>query len=569
MSHARLTYIILLALLLLTGRAHAQEPQARRTADPELQKKAIDLLRTVADQIGTLQSAENRARIGSNIVASLWQHDEQRARTLLGAVQSDINLGLQKVDEDERTTNQRRMVFLKLRLDTIKRIAKLDAEAALGFLKATEPDMDLTKWPDIAQMARSLEVQLANEIVAGNPELALKLGRNSLAHGFANDLFQLLRRLMRKDKEKAHILYKEIVAKLVKTGLEQYSSATYFAQTLAVSYKPPKVDEQTYRELINLFIDTAAQYGCGKLTAEEGESYFCQELARFLPKTERVDKSREVESTLPSEESDVQDGRELFEEIEDLSRYGTVDEMLTLASKQHPELREHVYLRAVQMAAVSGDIERAREIATKHITDPDSRQEILTQLDDHRAWQSMTAEKQAKAQEILSTIPNVLGKVTFLLTLAHTWGHDRKTVVKLLTQVTEMLDTMKPGRERMQAEILLAMMYCLDKDDRGLDKMQELMPKLNDLVAASIKLDGYDSDTVTDGEWNMSSNGSIGNLLTMLSQGADSFAWCDFDRAVNLARQFERGEIRLMAELKLAQAILAGPPKRQLPMFPD
>jgi hypothetical protein len=53
-----------------------------------------------------------------------------------------------------------------------------------------------------------------------------------------------------------------------------------------------------------------------------------------------------------------------------------------------------------------------------------------------------------------------------------------------------------------------------------------------------------------------------GALLTFLSQNAGYFAWCDFDRAVSLAAQFERPEIRLMAQLKLAQAILAGPPKR-------
>jgi hypothetical protein len=35
-----------------------------------------------------------------------------------------------------------------------------------------------------------------------------------------------------------------------------------------------------------------------------------------------------------------------------------------------------------------------------------------------------------------------------------------------------------------------------------------------------------------------------------------------FDRAVSLAAQFERTEIRMMAQLKLAQGILAGPPKR-------
>src|SRR5688572_12858102 len=129
MSRARLTHIVLLALLIITGRAHAQEPQSRRTADLELQKKAIDLLRTVADQIGTLQSVENRARLGSNIAASLWKHDEQRARRLLDSVQGDINLGLQAVAEDPQTKSETQMVFLKLRLDTIERIAPLDGEA--------------------------------------------------------------------------------------------------------------------------------------------------------------------------------------------------------------------------------------------------------------------------------------------------------------------------------------------------------------------------------------------------------------------------------------------------------
>lgn len=567
MSHAKLTNIIVLALLLLTGRAQAQVPQAQRTADPELQKKAIDLLRTVADQIGTLQSAENRARFGSNIAASLWKHDEQRARTLLRSVQSDINFGLQNVDEDERTNTEMRMVFFKLRIDTIGRIAKLDAEAALAFLKATEPEMDLTKSPELAEMTRHWEIQLANQIAAENPELALKLGRNSLAHGFSNELLQLFRLLARKDREKAQVLYKQIVAKLVEAGLKQYSQATYFAQNLAANYKPPTVDEQTYRELINLFVDTAAQHGCGTKTAEEGASYFCQELARFLPRTGKADTSPSAESTGNSEESDSREGRELYEEMEDLARYGTVDEMLALANK-HPKLREPIYLRAVTMVAEAGDIERAREIASKYLTNPEWRQDILGGLDEARAWQAMTAEKQAQVYEILSTIPDVLGRVNFLFNLT-TQIIDQKTAFKLLSQAAEMVDTMKPGHQKRQAEISLAMMYCLLKDDRGIDRMQELVPKLNELVAASVKLDGFESNTVTDGEWNMSSDGSIGTLLTMLSQGAGYFAWCDFDRALNLARQFERTEIRLMAELKLAQAILATPTKRQPLMFPD
>ena len=319
MSRARQTHIVLLALLLLTGRAHGQEPQSRRTADLELQKKAIDLLRTVSDQIGTLQSVENRARLGANIAASLWKHDEPRARRLLDSVQSDINLGLQKIDEDQRTKTEALKVFLKLRIDTIGRIANLDAEAALAFLKATEPEMDLTKSPAVAEMTRNLEIQLASRIAAENPELALKLGRNSLAHGFSHELLQLLRLLARRDKEKAQVLYKEVVAKLVETGLKQYSQAAYFAQSLAANYKPPRADERTYRDLITLFVETASRHGCGTKTPDDSGIYFCRELARFLPKTEKTDDTpSSAESTVPSEAWDAREDRELYEEIEDL-----------------------------------------------------------------------------------------------------------------------------------------------------------------------------------------------------------------------------------------------------------
>ena len=92
--------------------------------------------------------------------------------------------------------------------------------------------------------------------------------------------------------------------------------------------------------------------------------------------------------------------------------------------------------------------------------------------------------------------------------------------------------------------------------------MESQMPKLNELIDAAVKLDGFDTQYMRDGEWNMSASGNLGELLTWLSTNAAYFAWCDFDRAVNLAAQFERSEIRMMAQLKLAQGIVAGPPKR-------
>ena len=88
------------------------------------------------------------------------------------------------------------------------------------------------------------------------------------------------------------------------------------------------------------------------------------------------------------------------------------------------------------------------------------------------------------------------------------------------------------------------------------------LPKLNELISAAMKLDGYDAISVRDGEWNMSASGSVGDLLTKLAQNASSFAWLNFDRALSMTRQFERPEIRMMAQLKLAQGILSGTQKR-------
>jgi hypothetical protein len=126
---------------------------------------------------------------------------------------------------------------------------------------------------------------------------------------------------------------------------------------------------------------------------------------------------------------------------------------------------------------------------------------------------------------------------------------------------------MNPGKDQTEAQIALAMMYCHQKSEKGWEIMESLLPKLNDLITATAKLDGYETHNLRDGEWNMSAEGTVGRLLTVLAQNAGYFAWNDFDRAVNLTGQFERPEIRFMAQVKLAQSILSGPPSPLVPVY--
>ena len=233
-------------------------------------------------------------------------------------------------------------------------------------------------------------------------------------------------------------------------------------------------------------------------------------------------------------------------ELSDLSENGTVDEILALAQK-YPDIKHQAHWLAFSKAEGSGDTERARKI-TELMDDPELRRTAIARLDMAQHWASMNAEKVAEVQREIGHVPRIGNRIWILMVPAsQVAANDRQAALKLLNQASSLIGTMKVGKEQTEAEVRLAMMYCLTKSDRGLAMMELLMPKLNDLVTAAAKLDGYETHYLRDGEWNMTGEGSVGKLLTMLSQNAAHFSWCDFDRAVSLAAQFERPEYPLGA----------------------
>jgi hypothetical protein len=569
MNQMRRNFIIsFMALLFWFALAHAQETKPRSespsSTDERLREKAFDLLESLADQIGTLQSAENRARLGSNIAASLWSHDEKRARSLLVSVRNDLNTVLQNTADDQ-IEGPTRAVFLQLRVDTVERIARYDADLALEFLKATEPSSDVSLPYNLAETERGLEMRLAKQLINESPEMALKLARKMLARGFSYDLATLLRQMNRKQKEQALILYKEIVAKLRDADLLHDSSAFYFALQLTSSFRPPAADEQTFRELIGVFIAAALSRGCDKKTSGEDEkAWFCDQVGGLLPEIAKVDPSAAAKlKHWAQEDEDSQPGwsSEAYEELNEIAESGSVDDILALVAK-YPEMKNVINSRAMSKALMSADLERARKIATE-LDDLETRQYLLAQIDRAQKLASMNDEKLAEVQQTLNTIPRAEERLRYLMAVANKIGaNDRKAALKLLDQADQIVDNLKPGKRQTEAQVGLAMMYCLEKSDRGLAIMESLMPKLNDLVTAAVKLDGYENHYLRDGEWNMSNEGTVGQFLTAMAQNAGYFAWCDFDRALSVAAQFERPELRMMAQLKLAQAVLAGPSKR-------
>ncbi|HEY2964632.1 MAG TPA: hypothetical protein VGJ37_19600 [Pyrinomonadaceae bacterium] len=560
---------LLLAILLCFPVANGQQNNSTaetQSANAALREKAFKLLESLADQLGTLQSAENRARMGSNIAESLWTRDETRARQLFKLVEDDIKLGLQQLHEDDPRAKHTFEVFLKLRDDNVHRIAKHDPELALAFLKetflfvkevASDPDGSIS--PGIVENEHALELRLAKSIGPRNADVAVQLARQSLERGLSDDLLLLLSRLNKKNRDQAQTLYNDIVRRLDDADFNQYYPTVHFAQQLAGLFTPPAVDESTYKELANVFFRKAFAAGCERPKTEENEerTSLCVYIGAVLPLLAKYSpaQARRLGHWAPENGYTPDWITPAYAELNDLVENGTIDEILELVSK-YPQLQRQIYARAMARAEADGDLERFRKI-TSGMTVPERPGSMEDRTED---LSEAKLDEQIAAMQTANLTPRQQAE-GLLRVASYLAPRNRKLALKLLDRVGATVNTFPPGESQTVFQIAMASVYCFAKDDGGFGIMESLMPKLNELIASAAKLDGYDTRYLRDDEWNMTAGGSIGNILTFMAHNAGYFAWYDFDRAVTLSGQFERSEIRMMAQLKLAQGILAGPPK--------
>ncbi|HYV84125.1 MAG TPA: hypothetical protein VE931_11445 [Pyrinomonadaceae bacterium] len=559
MNHHTIAAILVLLLFSVT---HAQDkPQS---PDAARREKAIELLQSLATQVSNLQSPENRARIGANIADSLWAHDEKRARVLFISIEEDINWGLRPREVKNARDDYALMVFMQLRTDIVTRIAKRDGELAFEFLRATAPNNE--KLPrSVVERERDFEVKLATQIVASNPDLALKIGRQSLSGGFSDNLLPLIRQLHNKHREHGITLYKETVRALRDADFPHHGGALDFARSLAQNLTPPLADEPSFRDFMELWISATLANRCDKSNVAEESTPFCDQARALMPQMKRFapEQTARLKHFATNNNGEfIEFPDSAYEELREALDAGELDDALALA-KQYPQLESLIYWEAAMRAQANGETERAQKIANGLTSNPEVQARLLAQLKADNESASITDEQLERIPVVLNKYERVEDQIQFLTELANRVGaKNRPAALKLLDRASGLVESLKPGQQQMRGQIGLALLYCTEKSDRGLSIMESLIPKLNELIDAAAKLDDFDTHYLREGEWNMSADGPLGEVLTDLSQNAAYYAWTDFDRAVSLAGQFERAEIRMMAQTKLAQSILAGPPKR-------
>ena len=565
--------LLLLATALLTASARCraqlvelQNPSAKPNVpaakvDPVIEKKALDLLDSLTDQVMNLHAPANRMRAEIAVGDLLWSRDEKRARTLFTAALAQLTARIADLDYGDQEVYTEITRISQARQELVIRIAAHDPDLAIAALKQTRlPDSNArarSSWT--FQNEANLEMSLANIITAKDPAAAVKLARSSLSRGISWNLIAFLNPLYQKDASAAQGLYQEIVAKIKDDNMGRSPDLANNAWNLLSSFQPPQADEDTYRDLLNTTLGYVLGANRETQTGMSMAQNFYYQLERMKPVVEKYaparaaelrDWSRGVERTLDPQVK-------MYQDLRKVSENGTVDDMLALATKYPPEFQNLLYQNAAWKALTNGDTAKAKEI-TEMMPDPVQRRQMLDQLENQAANALEGNNKLVEARRLADKAKTIDRKIEILIRTAGELAAsgDKKGGLDLLNEAKAIVASTPQSAAQMNAQLRLASAFMKADADQSFALLQPLVTKVNELVSAAAVLDGIDFQYLKDGEWQMPGTGNLGSLVYTLDQAVAALAQTDFDHARTLADQIERPEMRVLMEIDLAQTAL-------------
>jgi hypothetical protein len=545
-------------LLALPSFAAAQEAAPSNTEDANAaEKQGMELLDTIAAGIPSLRSSGNRIYLMSAVADLLWNKDEKRARGLFEMVNEEMASAIATIDPGDQPSYATMEMLQQRRRECLERMARRDPAIALAFLRATRPTLNPLQ-NNQQTNETALELHLAGLVAAQDPEQALRLGREALRRGVSYPLLPLLSQIAAKNKDLARTLHKEIVERLKNEDLSKNSEAANTAWNLLNAFQPSQANEDTYRELVET-LATLVLSAASNPTRRNFQNYSGQ-FPSLMPQVEKYAPAHVpmLKQLAQSIKRNADPNARMYQELNETAQRGTVEDILALANRYGPEYQTQIYQQAAWKAAAGGDVDRARQIVSEFVTEPGQRRQMLEQLDNQLLWNSVSQSKIAEVRQLLVKVRTMEQRVQILVQLAGNVANkgDQKQALELLAEARAILDAAPVNLVRFNAQLQLAHGYSSIDAQQSIALIQPMIFQINQLVAAAAVLDGFENRYLQDGEWMKPGYTSLGNLVHNIEQNLGMLALKDVDGARTLSDQFERPEIRLMAQLEIAQALL-------------
>ena len=574
-----LSIFLLVSPSVLAQASETEKVQKELERKQQLERKTYLLVDELASAALALKLPENRSFVFAAAADLLWEHDEPRARNLFWDALNAINLlnnpaGNEKkasAKEKQRSQSQYFAVFA-MRQELVRRVARRDPQLALDMLRTSrqlpvEPIYQNFPVPG----ERELEQQIAAEAAAQDPARALQMARESLAKGLSFQLLELLYRLNYKNTDFATKFAGDIIDKLrarnlatdrygarIAVELLRFSrSPTEFPGQKMPSPKtrPLKLEQEQRRELVEM-ITSAALEGAADANLLFTMDEVRPEIEQFAP--ERV---ALLQKKLAGFNQTLNKEQKLSQEYNSIVRNGTPEELLRLANGASEDNREWIQQQAIVLAVMRRRADSLREVVNTEVEDQSRRKSLLDALD---AEQINVAVYKGDVEELRKLLPQIRRKEEraramseIAMVLEKKGDHDE--AVKLLDEAQTLIKTDLNSEIKTNALLALVSAYALVEPAKAFTIIERTIDQANDEVAKILLLDKIaKSGAVKKGEIRLQQSGMmpIDFALFKYGTGVAALARADFDRTKAAADRFERTELRLMARLLLAQALL-------------
>jgi hypothetical protein len=548
-------------VLIFTGSLSAQQIAVNNEkVDPDLEKKALDLLETVASKVPSLKSPDNRIALTCAVADLLWTRDEKRARTLFENVTKEMSALVATIDYSDSQSYQLISLIIQQREQVLNRMARHDPELALNFLKATRLPADS---PQVNQFTeRNLEISLSRLVASRDPERALQIARESLTHGYSNEITTLIQDLQRKNSPAAQSLYGSVVDRLKGEDLTQNSDVANIACNLVNSFVPPQADEATYRDLLETVVKAALSMSTSDPTIRNQVQNVESSLRSILPMVQKYlpGRAQALAQWTARASRSVDPGNQMWNEINQAMQSGTVDDVLALAAKYPADMRSQIYQQAAWKASNSGDDARASQIANELVSNPVQRRQLLEQLENQKLWRTLNENKIDEARSLLSASKSDEQRIQILERIATMLlsKEDKKGARGCLEDMRSIVNEMPRGSQKVWHQFQLARLYAPIDPNESFTILNAVVGQINELVSAAVIMDGFENKYFKNGEWISNGGSSVGSMVTQCREVLGQLARQNFDRAEALAEQLERPEIRLLTQVDIAQSALSG-----------
>ncbi len=561
MIRSRIKTAFLCLFLAFPALVSAQEQNDSTPEKDEASKQAFEMLEAIATSIPSLRSADNRIYLTTTVADLMWSRDEKRGRALFETLTKEVGAVMANLNPGEQKSINLLGIIQQQRREIIDRMAQRDPVMALAFLRGTRPPSGMTPRGNHYGSENSIELHLAALIAQKDPEQALKIARASLRSGVTYQSTSVLHNIFSKNPEAARTFHTELIEKLRNSDLTTDYEASNAAWNLLGSFQPPQANEDTYRTLVEYLANailtvkpdgrsenSIVHNSSGQISSymTQFEKYAPGKVSALKQWNQRVVKTQDAGSTLN-------------QELNEIIQKGSIEDLLALTAKYGKEHHPQIYQQAAQKAIMNGDGARARQIVNEFITDGPQRQQILEQINQQLFWSAVNENKIAEAVQALERVQGVEHRFQLLLSLANNLQAkgEKKQAASFLSEANTLLESFPRNSQRITAQLQLAQSYASIDAPQSVALLQPLIVLVNQLVEAAAVLDGFENSYLNQGEWMKRNYTNLGNVVNSIEQNLGLLARVDSEGARSLSNQLERPEIRLMAQLEIAQSLLS------------